>query len=80
MQLHDKFDSIADARDAIRAYILDQGDSFQTVASDKKRYIIKCKAEGCDFRLHATKHANETCSITVFNPHTCSPVTHYKSR
>jgi hypothetical protein len=80
MQLHDKFSSITNARDAIKAYILDQGESFQTVASDKKRYIIKCKAEGCDFRLRATKHSNETCFITVFNPHTCSLVTHYKSK
>jgi hypothetical protein len=50
------------------------------VASDKKRFIIKCKSDGCGFRVRATKHANKTSSITVFDLHTCSPVTHYKSK
>jgi zinc finger SWIM domain-containing protein 3 len=80
MQLHDKFESVAAARNAIKAYVLDQGESYKTVASDKKRFIIKCKSDGCGFRVCATKHANETSSIAVFDPHTCSPVTYYKSK
>jgi hypothetical protein len=43
MQKGDKFESIAAAREAIKAYILDQGESFKTIASNKKRYIIGCK-------------------------------------
>jgi MuDR family transposase len=80
MQLHDKFDPIAAAHDAIKAYVLNQGESYKTVASDKKRFIIKCKLDGCGFRICATKYANKASSITVFNLHTCSLVTYYKSK
>ena len=80
MQLHDKFESVAAARNAIKAYVLDQGESYKTVASDKKRFIIKCKSDGYGFWVCTTKHANKTSSITVFDLHTCSPVTYYKSK
>jgi hypothetical protein len=80
IQLHNKFESVAAAHDAVKAYVLDQGELYKTVASDKKRFIIKCKANGCGFRICATKHVNKTSSITVFNLHICSPVTYYKSK
>jgi hypothetical protein len=80
MQLYDKFDSIAAAHDAIKAYVLDQGESYKTVAFDKKRFIIKCKLDGCRFRIRATKHTNKASFITVFNLYTCSLVTYYKSK
>jgi hypothetical protein len=40
MQIHDQFESIDAARQAIRAFVLDNGESFKVVAFDKKRYII----------------------------------------
>ena len=80
MQLYNKFESIAAARDAIKAYVLDQDKLYKTVASNKKRFIIKCKANSCRFRICVTKHVNKTSSITVFDLYTCSPVTYYKSK
>jgi hypothetical protein len=49
MQLHDQFESLDAARNAIKAYVLNEGESFKTVASNKKRYIIKCKDTACGF-------------------------------
>jgi hypothetical protein len=40
MELGDRFESIEVAREAVKAFVLDQGESFWTVASDKKRYIL----------------------------------------
>jgi hypothetical protein len=85
MQLGDQFDSINAARDAIKTFVLDQGESFKTVASDKHRYIIRCKDKPYNFRIRATlykKKGNTTplASITQFKPHTCSPIVHYHLR
>jgi hypothetical protein len=49
MQLHNQFQSINAACQAIRAFVLDNDESFKVVASDKKRYIIKCKDHACSF-------------------------------
>jgi hypothetical protein len=49
VQLHDEFESIDAARNAIIAYVLDQGESFKTVA--KMRYIIKCKDTARGFEM-----------------------------
>jgi MuDR family transposase len=76
-------ESIDAARKAIKAYVLDQGESYKTVASDKKLYIIKCKDNGCDFRIRATLATNlvqKVASITIFTPHTCNPAIHYKAK
>jgi hypothetical protein len=80
MQLYNKFKSVAAACNIIKAYVLDQGELYKTVVSNKKRFIIKCKLDGCRFQVCVTKHANKTSSITVFNLHTCSLVTYYKSK
>lgn len=71
MQKGDEFESVDAARKAIKAYVLDQGESYKTVASNKKRYIIKCKDNGCDFRIRATLTANpvqKVASITILSP------------
>jgi hypothetical protein len=83
MQKGDRFESLDAARNAVKAFVLDQGESFTTVASDKKRYIIRCKDKACEFRIRATLHkkASETpTSITRLIPHSCSPAVHYKSK
>jgi hypothetical protein len=54
MQLYDQFDSIDIARDRIKAYVLDLGELYKTVALDKKRYIIRCKDDACKFQIRAT--------------------------
>lgn len=53
LKVGDQFASIDAARDAIRRFTLDDGESFRVIASDKKRYIISCKAAstGCGFEF-----------------------------
>jgi hypothetical protein len=48
MQLGDQFESILAACDAIKRFILDQGESFQVEKLDKKRFTVVCK-EQCGF-------------------------------
>ena len=76
VQLNDQFPSIDAARKAIKAFVLDQGESYKLVASDKRRYIISCKDGSCKFCIRATRSAKEVVSITIFVPHSCSPQTH----
>jgi cytochrome c553 len=78
MQLHDQFESIKAARDAITRFVLDKGESFHVEKSDKKRFLILCK-ERCGFRILASKSSVGVVSITVFKPHTCSPRVHYNN-
>jgi hypothetical protein len=88
MQRGDRFESIKIACEAVKAFVLDQGESFLTVAADKNRYIIRCKDKPCNFQIRATLYKKESkigktktpVSITVFVLHTCSPATHYKSK
>jgi hypothetical protein len=54
MQLHNQFDLIDITQDRIKAYVLDFGKLYKTVALDKKQYIIKCKDDACKFRIRAT--------------------------
>jgi hypothetical protein len=79
MQKGDRFESIAAAYDAIKAYILNQGESFKTVASDKKRYMLACKDKACGFKIRVWHSTKDGAIITTFEPHLCSPVTHYKA-
>ena len=78
MQLGDQFESIQAARDAIKRFVLDQGESFQVEKSDKKRFTVVCK-ERCGFRILASKSSTDVVSITRFKPHTCSPTVHYNN-
>jgi hypothetical protein len=83
MQLGDRFKSLETARDAIKVFVLDQGESYKTVSSDKTRYIIECKDKACDFRVRATLHKKASttpASITVLVPHSCSPTVHYNNK
>lgn len=64
MQVHDQFESIDAVRQAIKAYILDNGESFKVVASDKKRYIIRYKDYAYSFRIQVYRLKGHTVSIT----------------
>ncbi len=80
MQLHDQFESIEVAREAIRRYVLDQGESFKLIKSDQKRFSICCKDNDCGFRIRAGKSSKGVVSITVFKPYSCSPIVHYNNK
>ena len=53
LQVGDQFLSIKTACDAIKQYTLDDSKLYVIVASDKKQYIIGCKAAstGCKFEF-----------------------------
>jgi len=80
VQVSDTFDSIHDAREVIKAYILTQAESYKTIASDKRRYILACKDADCGFKVRVWKSSKDIVSIMEFNLHTCSLVTHYKMK
>jgi MuDR family transposase len=79
MQLHDRFESIAAAHEAIKRYVLDNGESFRCNKSDKKRYSIICKEDSCGFGIRAFKSSKQVVSITIFKPHTCNPAVYYNN-
>jgi hypothetical protein len=43
VQLKDEFLTIETACTAIKTFILDEGESYRTIASDKERFIVGCK-------------------------------------
>lgn len=80
MQYGDQFETVEVAREAIKRYVLDNGESFKVRKSDKKRFYIVCKERGCGFSIRASKSSKEVVSITTFKPHTCSPAVHYNNQ
>jgi hypothetical protein len=56
MQRGNWFESIEAACEVVKAFVLDQGESFLTMAPDKKHYIIHCEDRPCNFRIRATLH------------------------
>ena len=74
-----RFESIDAAKEAISQYVLNNGESFRTVKSDQKRFVICCKDEDCGFWIRAAKNSKEVVSITRFKPHSCSPAIHYNN-
>jgi hypothetical protein len=80
MQFGDQFNSIEAAREAIRQYVLDNGESFKVDKSDQKRFFTLCKERGCGFSIQASKSSKGVVSITIFKPYTCSPAVYYNNR
>jgi hypothetical protein len=79
VQLNDEFPTIETAHTAIKIFILDEGESYRTIASDQKHFIVACKDNTCKFHICATRSTKEKVSITIFEPYSCSPATHYRS-
>jgi hypothetical protein len=80
IQVGDIFDSIPEACEAIKAYILDRVESYKLVACNKTWYIIACKDAHYKFHIRAKKSFKGVVSIMVLDPHTCNPATHYKMK
>jgi hypothetical protein len=80
VQVGDSFDSVHDAREAIRSHLLTQAESYKTIASDKRRYILACKDADCGFKVRVWKSSKDIVSVVDFDPHTCSPATHYNMK
>src|ERR1700722_15413127 len=77
MKKGDQFESINVAREAITQYVLNNDESFKTVKSDQKRFVICCKDDDCNFWIQAAKSSKQVVSITIFRPYSCSPTIYY---
>ena len=71
--LNDEFPSLQVAREAVNHYATSEGESYKVLKSDKRCYIIIC----CDYNDCKFRIIKKAVHITVFDPHTCSPATHY---
>jgi hypothetical protein len=80
VQKGDTFSLIGDARDAVQRHVLDDGESFKTTKSDKKRYIIACKDDKCAFRIRVTNIKKTRPTVTILEGHSCRPTVHYKNK
>jgi hypothetical protein len=68
MKKGDQFESINVAREAISQYVLNNSESFKTVKSDQKRFVMCCKDDNCNFWIRAAKPSKEVVSITILDP------------
>jgi hypothetical protein len=81
VKVGDHFPDIAAAREAIQHFVFNNGTSYKTENSDRKRYTICCKSSNCKFRIRANYISKKASAvITVFEEHNCSPAVHYKSK
>jgi hypothetical protein len=53
---------------------------YKTVAFNKRQYILACKDADCGFKVQVWKSLKDIVSVVDFDPHTCSPATHYKMK
>ncbi|XP_058102750.1 uncharacterized protein LOC131246538 [Magnolia sinica] len=68
-----EFNSVTDFRDALRKYAIVKGYALEKIKSSKSRVTAKCRAEGCPWRVHASRlPAMQRFKIkTINNVHTC---------
>nr|DAD38449.1 TPA_asm: hypothetical protein HUJ06_009090 [Nelumbo nucifera] len=71
--LHQQFNSVNDFRDALRKYSIAHGFAYMFKNNDSRRVSAKCKAEGCPWRVHASKlSTTQLFRIKKMNAtHTC---------
>ena len=55
MKLGDQFGSLESACTVIKAHVLDEGESYKTIKSDKNRLVVDCKDSNCKFQIQASK-------------------------
>ncbi|XP_031503575.1 uncharacterized protein LOC116266470 [Nymphaea colorata] len=59
-------------RDTLRKYAIARCFAYKFVQNDRSRITAKCKAEGCPWRVHASKASGKTIKIKVLKDvHTC---------
>ena len=71
------FPDINSFRKAIRHYAMKTGFEFATAGykSDKTKFIAKCAAEGCPWRIHAsTIFDKKTVQVDLFSNFLCTSV------
>ena len=68
------------AHNAVQRHILDDGESYKTIKSDQKRYILQCKDDKCGFCIWVSNSKKSGPTVTILKGHTCCPTTYYKNK
>lgn len=73
-----RFNSVMEFREALRKYALANQFAFRYKKNDSHRVTVKCKAEGCPWRIHASRlSTTQLICIKKMNPtHTCEGAVH----
>ncbi|KAK3025033.1 hypothetical protein RJ639_043311 [Escallonia herrerae] len=68
-----RFNSVDEFRQALRKYAIAHQFAFRYKKNDSHRVTVKCKAEGCPWRIHASRlSTTQLICIKKMNPtHTC---------
>ncbi|EYU35362.1 hypothetical protein MIMGU_mgv1a001676mg [Erythranthe guttata] len=68
-----RFNSVHEFREALRKYAIAHQFAFKYKKNDSHRVTVKCKAEGCQWRVHASRlSTTPLICIKKMNPtHTC---------
>ncbi|CAL1379477.1 unnamed protein product [Linum trigynum] len=71
--LHQQFNNVGEVREAFRRYSLAQGFTIKFKHNDSMRVSAKCKAEGCTWRIYASKLSTTQFFRTkkFIDTHTC---------
>jgi hypothetical protein len=69
--------NIADAKKAVKTWILDRGESWApTPHNDKTRLLLHCLSKSCSFHIRLTRKKDSFFGVTTYTPHNCPPLTH----
>ncbi|KAL2009995.1 hypothetical protein VTN00DRAFT_5802 [Thermoascus crustaceus] len=72
------FKDLAEARQALVQYTVARGLSYKVRSSERRRYLVVCRSDSCQFRIRIQTGAKSGLSkTTVSVPHTCPPETHH---
>ncbi|CAK9168422.1 unnamed protein product [Ilex paraguariensis] len=68
-----RFNSVHEFREALRKYAIAHQFAFRYKKNDSHRVTVKCKADGCPWRIHASRlSTTQLICIKKMNPaHTC---------
>lgn len=79
LEIGHSWDSLQQAKDGVKAWILDRGESYRVLSSNKDRLVLECRTkETCRFyvRVSQSKKGANKSSLVSYTPHTCPPATH----
>ncbi|PWA93277.1 PB1 domain-containing protein [Artemisia annua] len=68
-----RFHSLAEFRETLRKYSIAHGFNYMYKKNENQRVTVKCKSEGCPWRIHASKLSTTqlVCIKTMTPTHTC---------
>lgn len=79
LEIGHSWDSLQQAKDGVKAWILDRGESYRVLSSNKDRLVLECRTkETCRFyvRVSQSKKGANKSSLVSYTPHTCPLATH----